>query len=83
MDKKIIVVSASGFSVGTLPGDVALMFHELGSQLGLAPDMKLTLRLSPDEARQIATALARKADEAEARTSQPNQLIHPGHGTKQ
>lgn len=83
MDKKIIVVSASGYSVGTVPGAVALMFHDIGSQLGLAPDMKLTLRLSPDEARWLASVLVRKADEAEARPSQSTQLIQPDHGTKQ
>lgn len=83
MDKKIIVVSATGVSIGTLPGDVALMFHDIGSQIGLAPDMKLTLRLSPTEARQVASALLRKADEAEARSSRPTQLIHPNPGTEQ
>ncbi|QIX17198.1 hypothetical protein [Burkholderia multivorans] len=83
MEKKIIVVSPSDISLGTIPGDVAIMFHGLQKPLGLAEDIQPVLRLSPDEARRLAVALARKADEAEARSALPLQPIQEGPATKQ
>lgn len=83
MEKKIIVISADGLSVGSIPGDVALMFHDAGKHFGLAEEIQLTLRLAPDEARRLALALQRKADEAEARSPQPIQTIQAPTGTKQ
>ncbi|WP_124833350.1 hypothetical protein [Burkholderia sp. Bp9031] len=83
MSKKIIVVKPEGVSVGTIPGDVALMFHTVGAQLGLVEDIQLTLRLSPDEARHLAAALGRMADKAEDRSALPIQPIQEGPATKQ
>ena len=37
-----------------------------GPELGLAPGLSVGLRMSPTEARQVAEALLRKADDAEA-----------------
>ncbi len=68
--KRWVIISASGFSVVTDPRsgerEVAIHLDIPDNQLGMAPNTGLALRLSPHEARRIAEALHRKADEAEA-----------------
>jgi hypothetical protein len=67
--KRWVVISASAFSVVTDPrsGEREVVIHLdiPDNQLGMAPNTGLALRLSPREARQIAEALRKKADEAE------------------
>jgi hypothetical protein len=68
--KRWLFISASGFSVVTDPQsgdrDVSVHLDIPDNQLGMAPNTGLALRMTPTEARRLADALRRKADEAEA-----------------
>lgn len=69
-EKRLLIVTPDQYSVGVLTEEpsVALRFY-LGGELGLFPELDLVLRLAPSEARALAAALQRKADEAEASLS--------------
>jgi len=67
--KRWMMVSASGFYIVTDPfGEQSVAMHlEIPEgQLSLPANTGLALRFSPQEARQVAEALQRKADAAEA-----------------
>ena len=71
--KRWMTVSASGFYVVTDPfgeRNVTMHLDIPEDQLSLPPNTGLVLRFSPREARQIAEALQRKADAAEAELPQ-------------
>lgn len=64
---RILYVTADLLEIGTNErGEVAIRFDLPGSDLGLAPGLSLAAQLSPQEARDLAGALLRKADDAEA-----------------
>ena len=66
-DERIFYLTADRLEVGTNErGEVAIQFDFPGSDLGLAPGLSLAAQLSPQEARDLAAALLRKADDAEA-----------------
>ena len=64
---RIFYLTADRLEVGTNErGEVAIRFDFPGADLGLAPGLSLAAQLSPQEARDLAEALLRKADDAEA-----------------
>jgi hypothetical protein len=67
-DKRILVVGSSAMAVAYEPsrGLVVAMFDLPQSLTHLVEDLSLAVQLSPNEARQLAGMLTRKADEAEA-----------------
>jgi hypothetical protein len=52
-------------------GQVGVQLRYPKDETGLVPGIELGIRLSPEEARRVATLLGRKADEAEAQASLP------------
>ena len=67
--RKKIAVSLTGYYVladTDLTPSVALQLDVADGQLGASLNISLVALLSPHEAREIAEALQRKADEAEA-----------------
>lgn len=67
--KRQIPVAISGYYVATDPGgarDVGLHLDIVDGQLGATLNAQLVVHLSPDGAREVAAALLRKADAAEA-----------------
>lgn len=67
-EKRWLIVSADQFALALHAGEVLVHFRTAAASLQLI-DTELGLRLSPSEARLLAQALARKADEAEAQKS--------------
>lgn len=68
MKTRYLVISAEQTAVGytTTPKRAVVIELMLPQELlGLAPDLGLMLDFSPDEARQFAAALIRKADAAD------------------
>jgi hypothetical protein len=70
-DPRFLVYTAQNIAAFAVGGDSVLMQIDC-PDLGMSPDVKLCFRLAPEEARQVASALVRKADEAEA-TQHPRQ----------
>ena len=69
MEKRYLIVSADQFALAILDREVLIHFRTAAASLQLI-DTELGMRLSPSEARALAQALARKADEAEGVTPQ-------------
>lgn len=67
MEQRYLILTAKQFYLGVLEKtrDVMIQFDLSEADVGLFPEIQLALRLSPDEARQFASALVRKADEAQ------------------
>lgn len=64
---RILYITADRLEVATNErGEVTIQFDFPGADLGLAPGLSLAAQLSAEEARDLAAALLRKADDAEA-----------------
>ena len=63
---RLLVMSPERLTLATSLGNV-LVNIDHAHDLGLAPGIHLAMELSPNEARSVARALLRKADEAEAK----------------
>lgn len=70
-DPRFLVYTARNIAALATFEDNVLMQVDC-PDLGMSPDVKLSFRLGPEEARRLAAALLRKADEAEA-TQHPRQ----------
>lgn len=65
--KRVIILSAREIKLATVParGDIVFRFELPDSEKGEIPEFDLAIRVSPDEARRLALALADLADEIE------------------
>ena len=72
---RLLVMSPERLTFATSPGGNVLVNIDHAHDLGLAPGIHLAMELSPNEARPVARALLRKADEAEA-------TIRTGYGSQ-
>jgi hypothetical protein len=70
-DPRFLVYTARNIAAFATHDDSVIMQIDC-PDLGMSPDVKLSFRLGPEEARQVAAVLLRKADEAEA-TRHPRQ----------
>jgi len=69
--KRLLIVTPEQVSVGRTPDGHILVPLEINpDHLGLAPGIGLALRMSPAEARQLASHLVQTADAAEAEGQQ-------------
>jgi hypothetical protein len=66
MEKRFLVLSAKELAFSTTGNEVLIHLQLADASAALVPELEFALRLSPDEARQFAQTLDRKADEAEA-----------------
>jgi hypothetical protein len=66
MKARYLVITMKQIAVAILPdGAVAIELDLPHEETGFDPKLGLMAQMSPSEARQLAAALARKADEAE------------------
>jgi hypothetical protein len=66
---------ANQLGIGITPnGNLSLRLGKPDPSLGVDPEISLAAELTPDQARQLAAALVRKAAEAEA-AEQPRRMI--------
>ncbi len=66
-ENRILFVTPAGWIIGaTDDGSVGMEPNWPADEIGLAPGLRLVLRMTPDEAREIARRLHSKADEVEA-----------------
>jgi hypothetical protein len=67
MEKKVLILSAKEVAVAIIPStrDVLFRFDLAESSLALMPEFEVSVRLSPNEARELAGTLIRKAAQAE------------------
>jgi hypothetical protein len=70
---RLLVMSPERLTFATSVDGKVLVNIDHAHDLGLAPGIHLAMELSPNEARSVARALLRKADEAEA-------TIRPSYG---
>ena len=74
LEDRLLVISAERLTFATYPdGKVLVNLDYPSEKLGLPPDIHLALEFTPAEARSVAKALLRKADEAEA----PERMVSP------
>ena len=65
-DERVAFLSPKAMGLGITPGGkISLRLGRPDPSPGLDPEISLAAELTPDQARQLATALVRKADEAE------------------
>lgn len=66
-DEKWLMITPNQVSVHAvqISRSVAMGLDVSGSEFGLAPGLRVALEMSPKEARQIAEAILRAADEVE------------------
>jgi hypothetical protein len=74
LEDRLLVIPAERLTFATCPGGKVLANIDYPSEkLGLPPDIHLALELTSAEARSVAKALLRKADEVEA----PQRMCSP------
>lgn len=68
MEEKFVLIEPSALSIEINPisGKIGVLFGAPDEELGLAPNVKLALELTPDQARELAARIIQKTLEADA-----------------